>query len=417
MYIERVQIEEGFLDGLDIALVPGLNVLIGARGTGKTSLIELIKFCLGGTGHTPETSKRSQNHALSVLGSGQVIVRLSDGSRRVDVSRTASDNAPRASGSYVAPLVFSQTEIENVGLQSSGRLSLLSSFISVTSESAAESVAVTEARSLTAQAGDIRREIEELQGRVAAIPEIDMELEKLVPSEKQLSELSAEANKRTQELDALSADIARKSVATAILERFKQGLVHWRSSIVAAVDGLPQAEQWPETQGQDPLSPILTKLASAEGYLKMALTELDQAERNVASISESQQISRLAAEEQSRQLRKELETLQAGAGTITRQGQLLRERKAQLEALKELLMKREENLEALISRRGLVLDRIEQLRDDRFAAREQVTCDLNKVLSPRIQISVNRAGQFETFSAAIADALKGSGLRYGAASQ
>ena len=35
------------------------------------------------------------------------------------------------------------------------------------------------------------------------------------------------------------------------------------------------------------------------------------------------------------------------------------------------------------------------------------------MLSPRIQISVSRAGQFDTFSAAIADALKGSGLRYG----
>jgi hypothetical protein len=29
MHIERVQIEEGFLDGLDLRLVPGLNVIIG----------------------------------------------------------------------------------------------------------------------------------------------------------------------------------------------------------------------------------------------------------------------------------------------------------------------------------------------------------------------------------------------------
>ena len=41
MYIERLQIEEGFLNGLDVNLTTGLNVIIGARGTGKTSLIEL----------------------------------------------------------------------------------------------------------------------------------------------------------------------------------------------------------------------------------------------------------------------------------------------------------------------------------------------------------------------------------------
>jgi hypothetical protein len=29
MYIERVQVEEGFLDGLDVTLVPGLNAVIG----------------------------------------------------------------------------------------------------------------------------------------------------------------------------------------------------------------------------------------------------------------------------------------------------------------------------------------------------------------------------------------------------
>jgi predicted ATPase len=43
MYIERIQVEEGFLDGLDLKLIPGLNVLIGARGTGKTSLDRLRK--------------------------------------------------------------------------------------------------------------------------------------------------------------------------------------------------------------------------------------------------------------------------------------------------------------------------------------------------------------------------------------
>lgn len=413
MYIERVQIEEGFLDGLDIALVPGLNVVIGARGTGKTSLIELIKFCLGAGGHTPETSKRSQDHALSVLGSGQVTVTISDGSRTVTVSRTASDKAPRASGAYVAPLVFSQTEIESVGLQASGRLSLLSSFIGIASERATEGDVVAEARSLTAQAAELRREIEELQRRVAEIAVIDSELAKLAPSEQQLSKLSAEANKRKQELDAHSADIAKKSVAAAVLERFKQGLVRWHLTIDTAVAGLPRAEQWPETPGPDPLGPIYAKLSLAQNHLKMALTELGRAESEVSSIADSRNSGRLAAEERSRQLRKELEALQAGAGNIARQGQQLRERKAQLEALKALLTQRAESLKALLSRRGLVLDRIEKLRDDRFAARTRIATDLNKVLSPRIRIAVSRAGQFDTFAAAIAEALKGSGLRYG----
>ena len=93
MHIERVQIEEGFLDGIDISFVPGLNIIIGARGTGKTSLIELIRFCLGVKGYTTDSNKSSLDHALSVLGSGQVTVTLSEAGRQLIVTRTAADDS------------------------------------------------------------------------------------------------------------------------------------------------------------------------------------------------------------------------------------------------------------------------------------------------------------------------------------
>ncbi|GGL80547.1 AAA family ATPase [Wenxinia marina] len=90
MHIERIQIEEGFLNGFDVSPKVGLNVIIGARGTGKTSLIELIRFCLNVDGYTPETGRRSHEHALSVLGSGQITLTLVDGDRRIVVSRSAN---------------------------------------------------------------------------------------------------------------------------------------------------------------------------------------------------------------------------------------------------------------------------------------------------------------------------------------
>lgn len=413
MFIERIQIEEGFLDGLDVVFSPGLNVVIGARGTGKTSLIELIKFCLDVKGHTPDTSRRSFDHALSVLAGGQVTVTISDGNRKVVVSRTASDAAPRASEPYSAPLVFSQTEIESVGLQSSGRLGLLSGFADVATKAAAESDAVAEARSLTAQASTLRREIEELQRRVAEIPALEAELAKLAPSEQQLSTLSADAGKRKMELDALAADMSKKSVAEAVLDRFKQSLTRWRSAIAAAASEVPRTEQWPETADADPLAPVHARLTKAQGYLKNALEELSQAESEVGAVAASRNAARLASEDKARLLRKELETLQAGAGNIARQGQQLRERKAQLETLKALLGQRTAELTALVGRRGAVLDRLEEVRYARFDARALVASNLNKILAPRIRIAVSRAGQFDSFSAAIADALKGSGLRYG----
>ena len=46
-YIDRLVVEEGFLDGLDLEFEPGLNVLVGPRGVGKTTVIQLIRFGLG----------------------------------------------------------------------------------------------------------------------------------------------------------------------------------------------------------------------------------------------------------------------------------------------------------------------------------------------------------------------------------
>jgi DNA repair exonuclease SbcCD ATPase subunit len=98
MIIERIQIEEGFLNGFDVWPRTGLNVVIGARGTGKTTLIELIRFCLGVEGYTPETTKRSREHALSVLGSGQVTLTLNEDGRRITVSRSAEQPPPGGPG-------------------------------------------------------------------------------------------------------------------------------------------------------------------------------------------------------------------------------------------------------------------------------------------------------------------------------
>jgi len=57
--ISRIQIEGGFLDGFDLKPVSGLNVLIGARGTGKTSVIELLRFALAAKSHTDVTPSLS----------------------------------------------------------------------------------------------------------------------------------------------------------------------------------------------------------------------------------------------------------------------------------------------------------------------------------------------------------------------
>jgi hypothetical protein len=414
MYIERIRIEEGFLDGLDVTLVPGLNVVIGARGTGKTSLIELLRFCLGVGGYTVESAKRSRDHALSVLGPGQITVTLSDGERKVTVSRTSSDETPRTSDLFLSPIVFSQTEIESVGLQAGGRLRLLDGFIDDRQNATAEEIGATsEVRSLTAEAEALRREIDELGRQVEQIPEIDEELAGLAPAEQQLSKVSSEAAEKKKRLDALSGTIASTSVAAASVERYKEAISRWAASIRAAVGAVPRGETWPEGSGDDLLASARLRVQRAYAQLRNAAEELSLAETELSGLVAASAKGRIIVEEQARHLRKEIDELQTGAGSIIRHGQQLRERKAQLESLRKVLLERKKSLEALVKRRDIALDRLDAVRDNRFKLRAATALRLNRAVGPRIRVSVTRAGEFEVFSAAIADVLKGSGLRYG----
>lgn len=413
MLIERIQIEEGFLDGLDVSFTRGLNVIIGERGTGKTSLIELIRFCLMAEGYTPESAKRSRDHALSILGSGQVTVTLLDGDRKVLVTRTAADEKARAFGKIAAPIVLSQTEIENVGLQANGRLRLLDSFTGFgQNENESESGKVSKVCSLTIEVETLRREIDELRRQLGELPAINHLIDELSPQEQELAKVSADAKDKKSRLDRISADIAETAVSLGAIERFHQSVSTWKLAVARLLSDSPTIELWPDSLVPDPLAQSRECILRAKEHLSHANEEIQQAMTGAKLNLESTISKKLQLEDQARQFRKEIDNLQAGAGGIIRQGQQLRERKAQLESLQNVLSERKASLEKLMVERSAALDKLDTARQQRFDIRNKAANELSETLGPRIRVRVTRAGQFESFAAAIADTLRGSGLRY-----
>lgn len=196
--IERVTVEGGFLDGLDLQLSQGMNVLIGGRGTGKTSVIELIRFCLDVPNYTEVSGRRSRDHALAVLQDGQVVVTLLSGDNRIAISRTASSgpNVPRQIG---LPIVFSQTDIEALGLEASGRLRLIDSFRTRQAESDfPDPKFVSTVQSLTAEMQALTKEIEAIEGQLAGRKALESQLKELAEEEKKITAQSkaAQENRR-----------------------------------------------------------------------------------------------------------------------------------------------------------------------------------------------------------------------------
>ncbi|WP_031984067.1 AAA family ATPase, partial [Acinetobacter baumannii] len=130
MIIRSLKVEEGFFNDLEIKFSSGLNVLVGGRGVGKTTAIELLRFGLGAISLTGN-QLNNDSIAMSILkstGRVNIEVELEEG-RSIIVSRSAQDQYPIQNGIIKSPIIFSQTEIETIGLNKTGRLSLIDSFI------------------------------------------------------------------------------------------------------------------------------------------------------------------------------------------------------------------------------------------------------------------------------------------------
>lgn len=222
MFIQRIQVEEGFLDGLDLTFEPGLNTIIGARGTGKTSLIEIIRFALGVRNFSAETAKRSDNHARSILGSGNVTITVSlkDGGESI-ISRSALESSPRSGIDFEQPLIFSQTEIETLALSPGGRLRLIDGFISDRfRDHRHEDVSVSEIRSLTAAIRERREEIENLEREISHLPEVTRQLLELRPKEAGISKASAEAASKNAQLEEVTKQTSQLSIQSQKFSRY-----------------------------------------------------------------------------------------------------------------------------------------------------------------------------------------------------
>jgi energy-coupling factor transporter ATP-binding protein EcfA2/O6-methylguanine-DNA--protein-cysteine methyltransferase len=415
VYIKRIQIEEGFLNGFDLTLSPGLNVLIGARGTGKTSVIELLRFALGAKNHTTETQARSLDHARAVLEDGEVTVHLGDDIQNIDVTvtRSVNDERPRTNGEYVAPIVLSQTEIETLGLSEAGRLTLIDGFISGRSALRADEAGTVSAIRST------YKEIASLEAEIAALvegkPKLTALTEQLGQLKKQQAQLEGQSKVVAEKqgvLTRLNAQLSDLSVKDEVLTRFAESASEWGESLGNLTTQDYGVELWDGDPAQDPLDGLRRKYRDA-------VREVDAAAAEFASLSEvaSGRQKELAAkrtevEKQARALRTDLDKLVEGSGALAKQVAAIEMQIAQTQAREKVSVERRTRLVELRKRRDQLLETLQSIRDRRYSERARVAANITKNLSPHIKIELERSAQYGEYAKAIANALRGSGMKY-----
>lgn len=413
LIIERMQVEGGFLDGLDIKFAAGLNVIIGARGTGKTSIIELLRFALAARNHTSESEKRSASHAEAILDGGEVTVTLGDIIDSVVVNRGAGDDAPRATEKFSPPLVLSQTEIETLGLSESGRLRLLDSFVSGRGTLRSdEAAAVSSVRSVLKEISSLENEIFGSTSALDEVSNVKSQIAELTRQEAGFKATSGDLASKQAELAALSAKVTMLTVEQEMLDRFASGLDGWVSALSELVDNDYGLEGWDGPDENDPLREFRNQYRSLVASAKRLAIEFDQLGGEVAGRKEPIQKARLGHETSARSLRAEVSQVAEGAGVVARQLAHANTSLAQLQAKAKVVQERSAKLTQLRGRRDARLADLDGIRLMRYEKRLAAAQEISAALAPQIKLEVEPLGQFGEYAKAITEALRGTGMKY-----
>jgi hypothetical protein len=412
-FIERIEVEnEGFLGGLDVSLAPGLNVIIGARGTGKTSLIELVRYGLGAGAFTTEAGTKGEQQAVATLDGGAVTITVRDGDTRWSITRTSEGVSTSTLGEPPSCTVLAQSEVESIGVSASGRLYLIDRFVPDARgtagrvRAAADGVAVL-THEISSVVGELVKADDALQELFSVEAQLDeakvVQEQLLASSTASLADQGALRDAQLQ-LQSLAQRESQLIYAKSAFTELRAESDQMRARVVEVSTSVASLLS-EDARTQSRAGRAASLLQEASGEFANALDELSR-EVDVAAGA------RAALDESTRALRQTLDTAQAGLSQASRRVLQLEERKGQLDALRLRRLDLQRRIDGLRDRRQLAFDDLESQRQNRLSSRQAVAASLNEALAPQIRVRVVAGERLEAYTSALVGALRGSGLHY-----
>ena len=404
-WIERIEVEEGFLDGLDLEFSRGLNVVIGARGTGKTSMLELIRFALGAPAFTERAAAAADAQVRAVLGRGKVTLTVRDASGEVRSVSRSVDSKPSM---VLQATVLAQNEIEAVGASAAGRLHLVDRFLD--SNLAAEiDGAATKLLAVGKTIDSGQAEIVSLQSQLAELPELETRLIEVQVAQEQALERAEATEDDKQKLAELQAGAQLASLRHQILDQTVEAVSQLEQRLRVTSETSPPPD-WPDDAGPDPVAEATKAFTQGVERARIEADALHGAIEGLAKATAAESDARSLAESQSREIRRRLGAVDAEVTTLSNEVAKLNERIGNLKGLDERLADRIERQRVAIEERASLYVELEDLRQQRFDLRSEVVLMLNKSLKPAIQLDIVQSAQRDDYENRIIAALRGSGL-------
>jgi len=424
--IMSLRVTGGFLDGLQLNFSDGLNCIIGGRGTGKTSVLELMRWTLD---LIPEDDKTQRFKTISKLiqanlGSGVVELRIGTEHginycvQRSWGSETIVQNESGevvdiniSQGNVLSFDVYSQNQIEDIANNPFFQLVLLDKFVSEKVKDAKSQIQslVHDLDSNASEILKLRQETSELREQNTQLPAI---VEKLKAFKIDGSDEEAKAIRREGEFKTIRDQEKR------CLDQLEKLLSGTESRLRETTSQLPSQKD------------ELFDLAIMEGPNKTQIQKVkdlaDAGIRDIASLVEKavkraieteSEISLLATEfkalhgQQEKAYQAFLSESKKEQGKVKERDALL-SRQAELQECQKKLRKRSEELAKKDAERTEILGRLSEIKDERFQVRSEMATDLSGRLNPTIRLKVEQYGNVDSYRALLLEAMKGSGFRY-----
>lgn len=398
--IERIRIEGGYFDGLDVRLSDHLNTVIGGRGTGKSTLLECIRYALDVPHKGKETRRQGEEIVKENLGNagGRVILELCSANnnmkrytvirRYAEPPRVVEDQGNESAlhpGRDLLPgiEIYGQNEIYELVKSPDALTRVLDRFLPDSLEQ--QEWLELAYRKLKGNSERLLKALEqrdEIEQQIAQLPKLEEQVRQFKEQglEEQLK-LVPLLEKERQLSPRMKEEIERVGDAVRQLEDSLPDLVFLSDKVL---NGLPHAELL--RKGRAVLEVLDKTLRKKLGEIKQAI--------DYSSESLQQVVSQLQAarEDSEQQLEREFSKLPEVAGKDGKEvGRTYQRLLRQIEQIKPART-RANNIKALIQeleqeRRNL-LGEISDLRSARITVKQKAVKALNKRLKGKLRIQI-----------------------------
>lgn len=393
--------EGGFLDGAAIHFNENLNVLVGGRGTGKSTVIESLRYVLGLEPLGEDARKAHEGIVRNVLRNGTKISLLVRSHRpnkqeyRIErtipnppVIRVQNGEILNLTPSAIVPQVevFGQHEISELAKSPEKRTRLLERFVERDAALAQRKSDVRrQLEQSRAKILDLDRELLQVEERLAALPALEENLKRY--KDARVEERLKEQSLLVREEQVLKTATGRLAPYRQVLEDLRRALPIDRAFVSSkALEGLP---------GKEILAEIETVLSALnrelESVAKQMQEALEVADRGLASVKTTWEVRKKEVQTAYEKILRELQKSKVDGEEFIR----LRRQIEELRPLRERQSIVQQSRKEHEDRRRSLLAEWEDVKAEEFRQLDRAAQKVSRKLRNRVEVQVTAAGDRE----------------------